>query len=346
MVTGATMQAAVYVGDGALSVQDVPVPSVGAHDALIEVSHCGVCGTDLHLVLENRARPGSILGHEWAGTLVDVGAEVQGWDLGARVVAGPTGGCGSCRACRRGRPSVCLRREVPDFLAFRGAFSRLVTVPATQLLTIPDGLTTRVAALTEPTAIALHTVNLGGAGPDDRVLITGGGPVGLLTLAVLLSRGVTDVTVVEPSPLRRRRAADIGARDVIAPEALPEGPMGRPVDAPFTVAFECSGHAGAAAAALDQLDYAGTLVFVGTGHELPRINHNRMIILELTIVGAFNYDDDGFSHALALLASGSMPIDLLIEPVDVTLTGLSAAMGALAKGEIAGKVLVRPEVSP
>jgi threonine dehydrogenase-like Zn-dependent dehydrogenase len=118
------------------------------------------------------------------------------------------------------------------------------------------------------------------------------------------------------------------------------------VDAPFTIAFECSGRASAASAALDQLDYAGTLVLVGTGHELPRINHNRMIILELTIIGAFNYDADGFSHALHLLASGSMPIDLLVEPEDVTLGGLSAAMDALAKGEIAGKVLVRPEVSP
>ena len=163
---------------------------------------------------------------------------------------------------------------------------------------------------------------------------------------MLRSQGVTDVTVVEPSPLRRRRAADVGASAVISPEALPEGPMGRTVDAPFTIAFECSGQARAAAAALDQLDYAGTLVFVGTGHELPRINHNRMIILELTIIGAFNYDADGFSHAMTLLASGSMPIDLLIEPEDVTLAGLSAAMAALAKGEIAGKVLVRPEVSP
>jgi len=345
-MAGQTMPAAVYVGDGALSVQDVPVPTVGPGDALVEVSHCGVCGTDLHLVLDNLARPGSVLGHEWAGTVVGVGGEVTGWETGARVVAGPTPGCGSCRACRRGRPSVCLLRPVPDFLSFRGAFSRLVVVPATQLLPIPDGLSTRAAALTEPTAIALHTVSLSGAGPDDRVLITGGGPVGLLTLAVLRSQGVTDIAVVEPSPLRRRRAADVGARAVITPEALPEGPMGRTVDAPFTIAFECSGQARAVAAALDQLDYAGTLVFVGTGHELPRINHNRMIILELTIIGAFNYDADGFSHAMTLLASGSMPIDLLIEPEDVTLAGLSAAMGALAKGEIAGKVLVRPEVSP
>jgi threonine dehydrogenase-like Zn-dependent dehydrogenase len=122
--------------------------------------------------------------------------------------------------------------------------------------------------------------------------------------------------------------------------------MGQPVDAPFTVAFECSGQASAAEAALDQLDYAGTLVFVGTGRTPPRLNHNRMIVLELTALGAYNYDADGFAPALALLASGELPLDLLVEPVDVALNDVQPTMERLARGEIPGKVLVHPEVSP
>src|SRR3954451_11809344 len=102
------MRAAVYVGDGAIEVQELPVPELGPDEVLIEVSHCGICGTDLHLVLEQYARPGSVLGHEWAGTIAALGSEVEGWRLGARVVAGPTPGCGTCRACTSGRPSVCL----------------------------------------------------------------------------------------------------------------------------------------------------------------------------------------------------------------------------------------------
>src|SRR6185295_13958076 len=113
---------------------------------------------------------------------------------------------------------------------------------------------------------------------------------------------------------------------------------------PFTVAFECSGHASAAEAALDQLDYAGTLVFVGTGHELPRVNHNRAIVLELTLVGAYNYDADGFAGALALLASGTLPLDLLIEPDDISLDQVLPTMHRLAAGELPGKVMVRPVV--
>src|SRR6185369_12002264 len=236
-------------------------------------------------------------------------------------------GCGECRACKRGRPSVCLRREPPDLLDFsRGAFGTYKLVDAERLLAIPDSLSIRAAALTEPTAIALHTVNLAHVTPDDRVLVTGGGPVGLLTTAVLRSRGVHDIVVSEPAPARRERALAVGATTVVAPDALPRAPMGRPVEAPFTVVFECSGNGPAAESGLDQLDYAGTFVFVGTGHTPPRVNHNRVIVMEQTLIGAYNYDAEGFRPALALLASGALPLDLLIEPVDIRLDEVMGTM--------------------
>jgi 2-desacetyl-2-hydroxyethyl bacteriochlorophyllide A dehydrogenase len=339
------MPAAVYIGDGRIAVQDLPVPVPGPDEVLVEVAQCGICGSDMHLVLEGYARVGTVLGHEWAGTVVAAGAAVSGWEPGARVVSNPTAGCGTCRPCRRGRPSVCLTREPPDYLSFGGAFCLYVVVKADRLLRLPDTLSTRAAALTEPTAIAVHTVNLSQVTSDDRVLVTGAGPVGLLTVAVLLARGVTDITVSEPTAVRRARAAAVGAATVIAPDQFSVPQLGRPVDEPYAVAFECSGHASAAEAALDQLDVAGTLVLVGTGRDLPRINHNRMIVLELTVLGAYNYDAEGFGPALNLLAGGQLPIDLLIEPDDVPLSGVGDAMERLAHGEIAGKVLVRPQVT-
>jgi (R,R)-butanediol dehydrogenase/meso-butanediol dehydrogenase/diacetyl reductase len=338
------MPAAVYIGDGDMTVRSLDVPTLGDTDVMVEVSHCGICGTDLHLVLDRYARPDSVLGHEWAGTIAAVGAAVTGWEVGARVVQNPTPGCGECRACKRGRPSVCLQRKPPDLLDFsRGAFTRYKVVPASRLLRVPEGLSTRAAALTEPTAIAIHTVNLSGAEPGDRVLVTGGGPVGLLTTAVLRARGIDDVTVSEPAPLRRERALAVGATRVISPSDLPRAPMGKPVDDPYTLAFECSGNATAAESAFDQLAYAGTLVFVGTGHEMPRINHNRAIVLELSIIAAYNYDSEGFAPALELLASGKLPLDALIESEDVLLDDVLATMHRLAAGELPGKVMVRPE---
>jgi threonine dehydrogenase-like Zn-dependent dehydrogenase len=155
---------------------------------------------------------------------------------------------------------------------------------------------------------------------------------------------VDDVTVSEPAARRRRRALEVGATRVLTPDDLAPVPIGRTAENPFTVAFECSGRASAAAAALDQLDYAGMLVFVGTGHDWPRLNHNRMIVLELTAIGAYNYDADGWAPALELLASGRLPVDLLVEPADIGLDGLLPTMQLLASGERAAKVLVRPEV--
>src|SRR4051794_23516653 len=102
------MPAAVYVGDGEMTVRELDLPTLGPTDALVEVSHCGICGTDLHLVLEKYARKDSVLGHEWAGTIAALGDGVQGWEIGARVVqtphraaasAEPANGAGHRYAC-------------------------------------------------------------------------------------------------------------------------------------------------------------------------------------------------------------------------------------------------------
>jgi 2-desacetyl-2-hydroxyethyl bacteriochlorophyllide A dehydrogenase len=339
------MTASVYVGDGALEVRRVPVPVPEPDEVLIEIAHCGICGTDLHFVLERIARPGTILGHEWAGTIAAVGDAVDGWVIGQRVVCGPEPGCGECRACLAGRPSVCLKRPPTDHLSFRGAFATYVVAPAAQLLEVPEHLPSRAAALTEPTAVALHAVTLSRVTPADRVLVTGAGPVGLLVTAVMHAQGVRDITVSEPAPARRERALKVGAVRAITPDSLPKPSMGSPVPEPYTVAFECSGNAAAGEAAIEQLDFAGICVLVGTGHDYPRLNHNRVIVLENTIIGSYNYDAGGFAPALELLASGALPLDALVEPVDVFLDELLPVMQRCAAGELPGKVMVRPQVN-
>jgi 2-desacetyl-2-hydroxyethyl bacteriochlorophyllide A dehydrogenase len=337
------MPAAVYVGEGRLAVEEVPVPEPGPGELLVEVSACGICGSDLHLVLEQYARPGAILGHEWSGRVVT--EEPGGPQPGERVVFEPTAGCGRCRPCRRGRPSVCVRRPVTDMRDMRGAFARYVTVPSTNLLRYPDSLAARAAALAEPTAIALHAIELADVTTEDRVLITGAGPVGLIVIAVLRTLGVTDITVSEPVALRRDRAVAVGAASAITPDEMVEPDIGSRVERPYAAAFECSGRAAAAEQALGQLDSAGTLVFVGTGSTPTRVNHNRMIIMELEAIGTFNYSAAGFAPAVDLLDRGALPVDLLMEDGDVPLSGVMDAMVQLSHGELAAKVMVRPEAS-
>ena len=338
------MPAAVYVGDGKIAFDEVPRPEPGPDEVLVEITACGICGSDLHMVLEKYARPGSILGHEWSG-IVAAAPSDSGWAPGDRVVGNAAAGCGTCRPCRRGRPSVCLHRPSADFAGYRGAFCQYKTVAANGLIRIPDALATRSAALAEPTAITLHALRLADVGPEDRVLVTGAGPVGLLIIAVLKAQGIHDITVSEPSAVRRQQAFDVGAARVVSPDALEAPPMTLPVAEPFAVAFECSGHASAAEAAFGQLDYAGTLVIVGTGFDPPRFNQNRMIIFELEVIGAYNYNDEGFAPAVDLLGSGSLPLDALIEPEDIGLTEVMDAMERLARGEIPSKVMVGPGLS-
>ena len=177
------------------------------------------------------------------------------------------------------------------------------------------------------------------------MLVTGAGPVGLLIIAVLRAQGISDITVSEPSPVRRQRALDVGATRALRPDELVEPPMAVVAPEPYAVIFECSGHAGAIETALGQLDYAGTMVIVGTGFEPPRINQNRLIIFELEIVGAYNYDDAGFQPAVDLLDSGTLPLECLMEPKDVPLSDVMGSMERLSRGEIPSKVMVRPGLS-
>ena len=337
-----SMQALVCAGGGELEVQTLAAPEPGPGEVRIAVARCGICGTDLHMVLEGYARPGSVLGHEWSGRIDELADDVRGWAIGDRVVAGPAPACGECRSCRRGRPAVCRRRGATDYLSFRGAFAEYVVAEAAHLRRIPDEVSDRAAALTEPLAVVLHALSLAEVEIDDRVLVCGAGPLGLLVIAALRARGVADITVSEPAPLRRDQAGRLGARRLIEPADLPAAPMGEPGADPFDIAFECSGRADAASTALDQLDRAGTLVLLGTGGAPPRFNHNRMIVLELTVVGSFNYDHDGFDDALDLLASGVLPIDDLVDPVEVGLPAVAAAIRESADGLRRGKVLVDP----
>jgi len=206
----------------------------------------------------------------------------------------------------------------------------------------------RTAALAEPLAVALHGITRGGATAGDRVLVIGAGPIGALSIAALRALGITDVVAVEPGERRRRLAADLGATDVWTPDHLERFPPWEPerlADPNFHVVLECSGKKEAMEAGFNQLGRGGTLALVGAGMEGPRFDPNRFLLNELSVVGSFVYDADGFVRALDLLARPDFPTDRLIEDGDVTLDGISDALVGLAEGRLAGKVMVVPQVS-
>jgi threonine dehydrogenase-like Zn-dependent dehydrogenase len=336
------MRAAVYREKGRLTVEERPRPEPGPDEAVLRVSHCGVCGSDLHLVMEGWGRPDSIGGHEYSGRIAALGAGVTGWELGEAVVGGPPAGCGRCEYCTTHRSSLCASHGTPGVSEFQGAFAEYVRVHESQLRRIPAGLSLREAALAEPLAVALHGVTLSQIAPGQRALVTGAGPIGMLTLAALRAKEI-DVTVSEPSPVRRAVAVRVGASRVLTPDELPRPRMPFEfVPGGFDAAFECSGNPAAVESALRQLKRGGALMLVGTGMAKPKLDTNRMILGELRVMGAYNYDEHGIDDALALLAGGKLPTGLLLEKGDVGLEGLTSAMERLAAGEIGAKLLVAP----
>jgi threonine dehydrogenase-like Zn-dependent dehydrogenase len=338
-----TMRAAVYKGDRRVDVEERPTPELGPNDVLLEVSHCGVCGSDIHHVLEGWGATNTIGGHEFSGRVVAVGESVRSWRVGDEVIGGPSVRCGECEFCLAGRPSLCARRgPAGEGDGFQGAFADYVKVGEGELLRVPDALSLRHAALTEPLAVALHGITRSGVQPGERALVTGAGPIGSLTVAALRAKGVADVVVSEPSPVRRALCERLGARTVLPDELVPPASPNYLVDEPFDVALECSGNARAMETALSQLKRTGTLVLVGAGIKPPRFDPNRILLNELVVTGAFCYDGDGFEAALAMLASPGFPRDELVERDDVSLDGLLGAIERLSTGEIPAKVLVAP----
>jgi len=337
------MRAAIYQEPGRLTIEERPVPRPGPHEVLIRISHCGVCGTDLHFVMDGWGRPGSIGGHEYSGVISAVGSDVVGWVVGDAVVAGPDVGCGECRQCRNHRVSLCEAQSDAAMAEYVGAFAEFKLVDAAQLHRVPSELSLREAAIAEPLAVSLHGITQSGIQPGQRALITGAGPVGMFTLAALRAQGVEDVTVSEPSEVRRALAQRVGAARTIEPDELVVPPLPFTiVDDAYDVAFECSGKAAAIESALAALGKTGTLCLMGTGAERPQFDAMRVLLNELVVTGAYAYDENGFNHALEMIASGNLPTDLLIAENDIGLDGLLQAMRQLVAGEIGGKVLVAP----
>jgi 2-desacetyl-2-hydroxyethyl bacteriochlorophyllide A dehydrogenase len=335
------MRAAVYRGRGRLDVTDVDLPSLGPTDLLVEVAFCGVCGTDLHNVLDGWGVPDSIGGHEWSGRVVAAGDDAP-VEVGTLVVGSGNSPCGECASCRAGRSGLCSERGAIGTERVYGAFADHLVIDAAETLPVPDGVDARSAAYAEPLAVALHALTIAAPQPGERVLVSGCGPIGAALVAVLVASGHADLLVVEPADLRRNLASRLGAA-TCHPDDL-EAPWhpGLTVDRPADVVLETSGARTAAEACLGQLAGCGRLVLVGTGLDFPRLDTGRIILNELVVTGAYNYDDDGFAAALDLIGSGSLPLDLLLEPGTIGLDGLLDTMVRLRAGEVAGKVLVRP----
>lgn len=205
------MKALVYTGKNQLEYMEVDKPEPEAGEVLIKTAYAGICGSDLSILkgLHPRATAPLIMGHEFSGTVEAVGEGVTGINKGEKVTAEPLISCGKCHACRSGYSYVCQTLGLFGIDA-PGAFAEYVVIPEDKVYKIPENVDLHTAALIEPLAVAVHAVRLSGQKISDKVLILGGGPIGIMTAITARKNGAAEVMISEVNPVRKRMAESHG----------------------------------------------------------------------------------------------------------------------------------------
>ncbi|MEU6642511.1 zinc-dependent alcohol dehydrogenase family protein [Saccharomonospora sp. NPDC046836] len=301
------MRAAIVDRPGVIRVGDVPDPTPGARQVVVKVGACGICGTDLHIA-DGHFPPTPypiVPGHEFAGEIVELGAEVPGgWRVGDRVAVDPSLFCGYCTPCRSGHGNLCANWGATGDTV-DGAFAEYVAVPAANCYRLPDELTWQQGALVEPVSCAVHGVRRIGVEAGERFLVMGAGTMGLI-MQQLLQRAGASVTVVDRNTTRLTRAKQLGAVAVAGSAAELDGET-------FDAAADCTGAAPAIEAAFDALRRGGRLLVFGVAPEQARVALSPFRIYndEITIVGSMAVLNS-FGAALALVAAGAVDTDALL----------------------------------
>jgi len=304
------MQAVVFSRVGEMAVTEVPTPSPGAGEVLVRVEAAGICGTDTHIFSGKYAATYPLIpGHEYSGTVVELGPGVTDLQVGDLVSADPNITCGKCHYCRRGKDHLCLNLQALG-VTRAGGFAEFSVVPATHAYRLPPGMTAEEGALIEPLACALHGRQMGGVQPGDTVMILGGGTMGGLLMQLARASGAANVVVAEPIACRRQALESLGADVTFDPREQDPVEAIRAVDEEGAdVVYEAAGLPHTAQLAASLAKKGGTVVFFGCVEPEYDIAVNPALIneRELTIRGSFN---NPFTHAaaVALAASGRVKL--------------------------------------
>ncbi len=336
------MKAAYYEGRETIRVGECAPVQPAAGQVQIRVSHCGICGTDLHIFhgkMDHRVRVPQVFGHEMSGTLVAAGEGVESFAPGDRVTVRPLDPCGSCPACKAGHSHICQKLKFIG-IDVPGAMQGLWTVPAHTLHRLPPSLSFEQAALIEPVAVACHDVRLGEVKAGDYAVVQGGGPIGMLVALVARQQGAR-VVVTEVNPFRIQLAGELGLevvdpRETDVVKLVDEQTGGAGAD----VVFEVSGSQAGAELMTKLPRTRGRIVIVAIFGEQPKVDLFRFFWRELRLCGARVYEPQDFDRAIALADSGTLPLERLITNV-YPLEGLETGLRQMERGGSVMKVLVK-----
>lgn len=296
------MRAAILSG-GRFSIETVPDPEAEPKSVVLAVSACGLCGTD-HSIYSNRLLPdGAILGHEIAGTVVEVGREVREWTAGDRAAVVPIPYCGRCELCTSGQQNLCS----PGLAGMlgcgggNGGLAELVTVPASSLRRLPGMLDPRVGALVEPMAVAWHAVSLGGIRPGTKVGVIGLGPLGLFAGLIARLKGA----LVFGTDARAHRVA--GAHKMglgaFAADDQPDDRIRDLTRGGPEVVFEASGRPESIERAAHLARVGGRVVLLASYHSPAEMTPGHWFNRGISLLPSIAYTQNDFEEALDAIAT-------------------------------------------
>ncbi|WP_136192583.1 NAD(P)-dependent alcohol dehydrogenase [Actinomyces procaprae] len=304
-----TMRASVLREAGVVVLEERPVPAPDPDQVLVRIESVGVCGSDVHYYQHGRigdfvVREPMILGHESAGTIVAVGADVDSGRVGQRVSIEPQRCCRVCKYCKRGEYNLCPHIEFYATPPIDGSFAEYALIQDDFAYAIPDDMSFDAAALLEPLSVGIAAVRKARIGVGDSVLIAGAGPIGAIVAQVARAYGAGTVVVTDPVEQRRRMVLELGATEVHAPgEAALDGRA-------FTAFFDATGVTAAVVDGIKRVEPGGSAIIIGMGDDDMLLPVAYITSHEVNVTGIFRYHNT-WPTAIELVASGKVDLDSL-----------------------------------
>lgn len=329
------MKAAIFDAMGQpLRLADVEMPQPARGQVLLKVCRCGICGSDLHMTEDATfgLSGGEVIGHEFSGEVIELGAGETGLKLGDHVTAAPLRGCGACASCLRGEPAWC---EV-NFSLIGGGYAQFAALDARQCRKLPWGISAADGALAEPLAVALHGIMRSGMVPGSRVLIVGAGAIGLAVAFWARRMGAGRVIVADLHDYQQARALELGAHQFVTSSPDLSAQVGT-VD----IVFECVGKKRLIDHCISLVRPRGRVVVLGLCTGTDELDSFRAISKEVEITMSVFFSMPEFEMAIEALDAGQYAPQHLISDT-IGLSALPQAFEALRQRTTQCKVLVDP----
>lgn len=338
------MKAIYLTGPNAFALQELEDPIPGKKDVLIGVRMAGICGSDVHLLRGRNPFAGYPLvpGHEYMGEVLQA-SKISGLKKGDRVTAFPEVGCGKCRACREGRLVHCPEFKFVGVRVPGGCFGEKVAVPYNRVIRLPKAMEDEEGAMVEPTAVAVHANKRGGMKKGAKVVVIGGGTIGLLTAQVARSFGASKIVISEPIPERRKIAESLGFNLICNPLEEDLVSFSKKNLDWADVVFDVVTTEKTLENSQAMLRPDGTLVLVGLPH-LPGLGvpYQPIFAKELRVIGSRTYFLSDFPLAIRLLSTKKVKVKPIISEI-LPLERFTTGLEHLEKEpERYVKVLIRP----